>query len=196
MSDETKNLEEESTSPAESPEVEDSVNGESAESGEVVEEVALEQRVAEAEAKAADYQNRFLRAAADHENYRKRMAREKDELRKFAKSDLISDLLPALDNLKLGLQGAEQYQSDDARQVAFGFQMVAKQIKDILGESGLVELDPVGVAFDPNLHEATSNQPSEEYGEGIVAQTLRVGYTLNERLLRPATVIVSSGKPE
>lgn len=157
-------------------------------------ELSLEQRLSEAEARATDYQNRYLRGAADHENYRKRMAREKDELRKFAKGDLISDLLPALDNLKLGLQGAEQYQSDDAKQVAFGFQMVAKQIKDILGESGLVELDPVGSAFDPNLHEAASNQPSEEHGEGVVCQTLRVGYTLNDRLLRPATVIVSSGK--
>ena len=159
-------------------------------------EKSPEERVAEAEARAADYQGRFLRAAADHENYRKRMARDKEELRKFAKGDLISDLLPALDNLKLGLQGAEQYKSDDAKQVAFGFQMVAKQIKDILGESGLKEVDPVGSAFDPNLHEAASNQPSEEYGEGIVAQTLRVGYTLNDKLLRPATVVVSSGKAE
>lgn len=156
-------------------------------------EKSLEERLVEAEGRAAELQARFLRAAADHENYRKRMAREKDELRKFAKGDLIGDLLPALDNLKLGLQGAEQYKSDDAKQVAFGFQMVVKQIKDILAESGLEEIDPVGAAFNPNLHEAASNQPSEEYGEGIVSQTLRVGYSLNERLIRPATVVVSSG---
>lgn len=195
MSENTKEPTEETVEePVETAETEvvEEVAEESEESG----EKSLEERLAEAEARAADYQGRFLRAAADHENYRKRMARDKEELRKFAKGDLISDLLPALDNLKLGLQGAEQYQSDDAKQVAYGFQMVAKQIKDILGDSGLKEVDPVGSAFDPNLHEAASNQPSEEYGEGLVAQTLRVGYTLNDKLLRPATVVVSSGKPE
>lgn len=199
MSEETKNPPEDATEETLDGQTEAAVDANEATEGgadSVAVEKTPEERVAEAEARAADYQNRFLRAAADHENYRKRMAREKDDLRKFAKGDIISDLLPALDNLKLGLQGAEQYTSDDAKQVAFGFQMVAKQIKDILGESGLVEVDPVGSAFDPNLHEATSNQPSSEYGEGIVSQTLRVGYTLNDRLLRPATVIVSSGKSE
>ncbi|MGB0370925.1 MAG: nucleotide exchange factor GrpE [Opitutales bacterium] len=196
MSDDTKNPTEEAVEEVDENVTAESVVEEAVEAPESEDEVTLEQRVSTAEARAAEYQNRFLRAAADHENYRKRMAREKDDLRKFAKGDLISDLLPALDNLKLGLQGAEQYQSDDAKQVAFGFQMVAKQIQDILGESGLVAIDPVGSAFDPNLHEAASNQPSEEHGEGIVCQTLRVGYTLNERLLRPATVVVSSGKPE
>ncbi|NRA27319.1 MAG: nucleotide exchange factor GrpE [Opitutales bacterium] len=193
-SEETKNPdvdEETAAESVETPEVEAN-----AEESYVSDENELVSRLNQAEARAAELQDRLLRTAAEQENYRKRMAREKDDLRKYAIGDLIEDLLPAIDNMKLGLQGATQYDSTEAKNVAYGFEMVINQIKQILGDKGLTEIDPTGGAFDPNLHEATSNQPSDEHDEGVVIQTLRAGYTLNERLLRPATVIVSSGKAD
>lgn len=146
----------------------------------------------EAQAEAAEMKTRYLRAVADMENYRKRMTREKQDTIRGAAADVVESLLPVLDNMKLGLQAAENH--PEAKDVTYGFKMVDDQLKKSLSEQGLEELIPDGDTFDPNLHECVAHQPSNEVNEDIVIQTVRAGYRLNERLIRAATVIVSSGQ--
>jgi molecular chaperone GrpE len=141
---------------------------------------------------AAAAQDRYLRAVADLENFRRRTVREKEELRAFAAARVIEELLPVLDNLALGLTAAKAPKADLSTLVG-GIEMVATQLKSTLGNHGLKEINPVGQAFDPNQHEAISQQPSTDVPEGRVVQVVRAGYSLNGRLLRPASVVVSSG---
>lgn len=150
-----------------------------------------ESELDKARREAADMKSRYLRSVADLENYRKRMAREKQETIRSASADLIESLLPVLDNLKLGLQAAENH--PEAKDVTTGFRMVEEQLRKTLNEHGLVEIRPDGEKFDPNEHECISHQSSPDVEEDKVIQTVRAGYRLNDRLIRPANVIVSSG---
>lgn len=144
-----------------------------------------------AQAEAAEMKGRYLRSVADMENFRKRIAREKQDIIRSAAASVIESLLPVLDNMKLGLQAAEQH--PEAKEVTFGFKMVDDQLKKSLSEQGLEELNPDGESFDPNLHECIAHQASNEVEEDHVIQTVRAGYRLNDRLIRAANVIVSSG---
>lgn len=144
-----------------------------------------------AQNEAAEMKVRYLRAVADLENYRKRITREKQDIIRGAAVSVVESLLPVLDNMKLGLQAAENH--PEAKDVTFGFKMVDDQLKKSLSEQGLQELIPDGEPFDPNLHECISHQPSDEVAEDFVIQTVRAGYRLNDRLIRAASVIVSSG---
>ena len=144
-----------------------------------------------AQAEAAEMKSRYLRSVADMENYRKRIAREKQDIIRSAAANVVESLLPVLDNMKLGLQAAENH--PEAKDVTIGFKMVDEQLKKSLFEQGLEELLPDGEAFDPNLHECIAQQTSDEIKEDHVIQTVRAGYRLNERLIRAANVIVSSG---
>ena len=152
-----------------------------------VEETPLEK----AEKEAAEMKARWLRSVADMENYRKRIAREKQDIIRSASAGVIESLLPVLDTMKLGLQAAENH--PEAKDVVVGFKMVDDQLKRSLQEQGLEELVPDGEVFDPNMHECISHQPSADVDEGKVIQTIRAGYRLNNRLVRAANVIVSSG---
>ena len=134
---------------------------------------------------------RYLRSVADLENFRKRIAREKQEIIRSAAAGVIESILPILDTMKLGLQAAENH--PEAKDVTAGFKMVEEQLRRTLSDHGLEELVPDGGPFDPNLHECISHQPSEDVPEDHVIQTVRAGYRLNERLIRAASVIVSSG---
>ena len=153
----------------------------------VVEVSELEQ----AQKEAAEMKTRYLRSVADLENFRKRMAREKQEIIRSAAANVVESLLPVLDNMKLGLQAAENH--PEAKDVTVGFKMVDDQLKRSLQEQGLEELIPDGEAFDPNFHECIAHQPSADVEEDKVIQTVRAGYRLNDRLIRAANVIVSSG---
>lgn len=144
-----------------------------------------------AQAEASEMKTRYLRAVADLENYRKRIGREKQDIIRRAAANVIEELLPVLDNMKLGLQAAENH--PEAKDVTIGFKMVDDQLKKTLSEQGLEELIPDGETFDPNLHECIAHQPSDDVKEDHVIQTVRAGYRLNERLIRAANVIVSSG---
>ncbi len=128
---------------------------------------------------------------ADLENFRKRTVREKDELRQFAASGVMEDIIPILDNLGLGLGAAKQ--QTDVKAITDGITLVLEQFKSTLAKHGLKEINPQGQAFDPNLHDCISHQPSAEVPEEKVSQVVRLGYSLNGRLLRPASVVVSSG---
>ena len=138
-----------------------------------------------------DLQQRLLRKAADFENYRKRTMREREDLRAETEAFLIEDLLPAIDTLKLGLQAAENH--PQAKDITQGFTLVLEQFKNILGQRGLAESDPVGDAFDPKLHESVSQLASDDFAEGNILETVRIGYYFKEKLLRPASVVVSTG---
>jgi molecular chaperone GrpE len=150
--------------------------------------------LAAARKEAADNHDRYLRAVADLENFRRRTVREKEELRLYSASRLLEDLLPALDNLGLGLAAARQPNAD-LKGLANGVELVQQQLKSALAAHGLKEINPLGQPFDPHQHEAISHQPSEEAKAEHVVKVVRTGYVLNGRLLRPASVIVSSGKP-
>jgi molecular chaperone GrpE len=145
-----------------------------------------------AKQEAAANQDRYLRSVADLENFRRRTVREKDELRQFAASRVLEDLLPILDNLSLGLTAARQ-PGADLKKLTDGIDLVLTQFKSALGNHGLKEINPLGQPFDANLHESIAAQPSAEIPEGNIVAVVRTGFSLNGRLLRPASVVVSSG---
>lgn len=137
-------------------------------------------------------QERALRAVADLDNYRRRAAREMEENRRRANAALIEALLPALDNFQLGLDAAAKH--PEAADVTKGFEVVASQLTQILGEYGLEIVAPQpGEDFDHNAHEAVSQMPSDEVPDHKILTLVRPGFKLNEHLLRPASVVVSSG---
>ena len=150
--------------------------------------------LAAAKKEAAENHDRYLRTAADLENFRRRTVREKEELRLFASSRLLEDLLPALDNLSLGLASARQPKAD-LKSLAGGVELVQQQLRAALAAHGLKEISPLGQPFDPHQHEAISHEASAEVAAESVLRVVRPGYVLNGRLLRPASVVVSSGKP-
>lgn len=144
-----------------------------------------------APSEADQWKDMALRARADLDNYRKRMAQETAEARKYANSALLESLLPILDNFQFGLQAARQEPA--AANLLVGLNMVAGQLQNFLRENGLEEIRTVGEKFDPNVHEAVAQEPSAEVPEGVIISEVRRGFRLRERLLRPASVVVSTG---
>ena len=135
-----------------------------------------------------------LRSQADFENYKKRAAREKEDAMKYANKSLLERLIPIVDNFELGLSAARAEAEESP--IYSGMSLVLKQLNDFLAENGLQPIEAEGQTFDPNLHEAIANEPSEEVPEGKVIRQTRRGYRLRDRLLRPSTVVVSSGPAE
>ena len=131
------------------------------------------------------------RSQADFENYKKRAAREKEEAIKYANSSLLEKLIAIVDNFELGLEAARA--EGEKSPIFSGMSMVLKQLMDFLADSGLKPIDATGQKFDPNLHEAIAHEPSDEFAEGTVIRQTRRGYRMKDRLLRPSSVVVSSG---
>lgn len=142
-------------------------------------------------AKADENWDRLLRQTADFENYKKRAARERQDAIKFANESLLGRLIPVLDNFEMALAAAILAKENSADSLKTGVEMISSQIKAVLTEAGLEEVDATHKMFDPNLHEAVSQQESKELPEGQVLLQLRKGYRLKERLLRPAMVVLS-----
>ena len=153
----------------------------------------LLRKLDEATAEATAQKERYLRTVADLENYRKRALREKEEARRQANCGLVEDLLPVLDNFRLGLKSAEMHEGGTA--FAEGFRMILTQMESALKQNGLEEIKPEEEAFDPNFHEAVGHVPHESIEDGHVVEVHRIGYRLHERLLRPAAVVISNGAP-
>jgi molecular chaperone GrpE len=135
------------------------------------------------------YRDQALRSAADLENYRKRMIREKEEAVRFANAGLFEKLLPILDNFELGLEAARGDAS--AKGIVDGFSMVHRQLGDFLQASGLQIIEAVGQPFDPKFHEALGHESDPSQADGVVLRQPRRGYRLADRLIRPASVIVN-----
>jgi molecular chaperone GrpE len=133
-----------------------------------------------------------MRSQADFENYKKRCAREKEEAIKYANSSLLERLLPIVDNFELGLSAARA--EGEQSPVYAGMSLVFKQINDFLNDNGLQPIDAVGHKFDPNLHDAIAHEPSDSVPENHIIRQTRRGYRFKDRLLRPSSVVVSSGR--
>lgn len=139
------------------------------------------------EAEASKWKELSLRTAAEMDNLRKRTAREREEAIRYANQRLLEDLLPVIDNFEMGMQAAAQ---DTSSMIYIGMDMVRKQLAEFLSNQGVEEL-PVTGQFNPNLHDAVSQELSDQ-PEGEILRVTRRGYKLRDRLLRPASVIVAT----
>jgi len=147
-------------------------------------------------AKADENWDKYLRTAAELDNYRKRVAREKEELARFTTERIVTALLPALDNLERAIDAAQKHGAEGATMIE-GITQVYNQFRRSLAEFGLQEMIArAGDPFDANFHEAVSQVESAEHPEGHVIEQLQRGYKLADRLVRPARVVVSKGQPE
>ena len=160
--------------------------------GKLNNESAKEANQSTSDSPKEDFKSLYLRSLADLENFRKRVAKDKQDIIKMANGSLIESLLPVIDTMKLGLQAADN--KPEAADIKKGFEMVLEQLNSALHDNGVSELSPEGSLFDPTLHESIAYQASATVPEDHVIQTARSGYTLNDRLIRAAHVIVSSGK--
>jgi molecular chaperone GrpE len=140
-------------------------------------------------AKADEYYDRLLRAAADLENYKKRAERERSDIIKFAHEEIMSDLIVVLDNFERALQAAET--SADPAQLAEGVKLIRKQLLTVLQKYGLRPIEAIGKPFNPEFHEAVAQVETDEHPEGTVLTEQLKGYTLDSRLLRPSVVVTS-----
>lgn len=132
-----------------------------------------------------------LRAQADFDNFRKRAAREKEEAVRYANAAFLERLIPILDNFELGLNAARA--TGESSPILSGMDMVSRQLSEFLASHGVEPVAAEGAAFDPNVHEAVAQESHQEIADGWVVRQLRKGFKLKERLLRPATVVVSKG---
>ncbi len=149
--------------------------------------------LAELKALADENWDRYLRAAAELENVRKRASRDVEKAHKFALERFCSELLAVKDSLEIGLATADKA---DVQSLLAGKEATLKLLTTTMERFGVVELNPEGEPFDPQEHEAMSMQPSSELEPGSVLTVFQKGYALNGRLLRPARVVVASEPPE
>lgn len=139
--------------------------------------------------KIAALEEKIIRMQADFDNFRKRLAREKEDSIRFSNQGLLEELLPVVDNFELGLKAAET--AADAKSIVLGLQMVKTQLERLLKDSGVTEIEALGTIFDPHVHDAVSKEESAELPEGTIIALRRKGYRLRDRLLRPASVVVA-----
>jgi len=167
-----------------------------------VEEIEREMRETAAEAAAdapapgdaaagTDYKDRYMRAIADFDNFRKRSEREKADFYKYAVGSVLKDILPVLDNFDRALDHAEE--GDEFHK---GVLLIYKQLFEALQKNGLKPIDETGVHFDPNIHEAVIREEDDSVPNHTVTAVLQKGYFLHDRLIRPALVKVAVGGPE
>jgi molecular chaperone GrpE len=154
-------------------------------------EVEMEQKIDEVQAvthERDEYLDALQRLKAEFDNYRKRVAGDHHELAARAQERLVRELVPVLDDLERALEAATQHEE---AKLEDGVRLVHRALADALGREGLAEIDTNG-KFDPHTQEALLSQPSDEE-EGTVIQVLQKGYTLGDRVLRPARVVISAG---
>ncbi len=149
---------------------------------------ALTRQLGEAEAKLAEMRETVLRERAELDNQRKRMQRDLEQARKFANEKLLAELLPVLDNLERGLAA----DGSDATALRGGVELTLREFTRVIEAHGLKAVGAVGEAFDPEQHQAMAMVDGGALGPGKVVLVMQKGYVLNERLLRPALVSVSS----
>ena len=132
-------------------------------------------------------QDRLLRTAAEFDNYRKRVERERRELADYMKADVLAELLPIVDNFERAMQAP----SSDADSLRKGVELIHKQMLDFLRKRGVTPIEALGADFDPNFHQAVIHETSPSHREGEVIEELQRGYMLGDKLLRPAMVKVA-----
>lgn len=150
----------------------------------------LEEKVKQLEAEIADYVDTLKRVQAQFENYKKRIKKEFDTFTQISTHKLVKELLPILDNLERALSSAES--TDDKGKIIEGVKLIYDQFKQALEKQGLKAVDPAGDRFDPYFHEAIMQVESDEHEDNTVVEVFQKGYLINDHLLRPAIVKVSS----
>ncbi len=153
---------------------------------------ALEQELENAQQKVAEYHDKMLRMQAEMENLRKRNERDLSNAHKYAIEKFASELLQVKDSLELGLDAADV----NAAKLQEGTELTLKMMNSVLQKFAIEEIDPSGETFDPNLHQAMTIQVSNEHEPNTVISVMQKGYILNDRLLRPAMVIVAKAPEE
>lgn len=189
--DETKEVEEASSSDLdrEPQELKEDVVTEQAQDDTNEQITALQKEVADLEKELEEMKNRYLRAQADLENFRRRTRKEKEEQAKYAALPVVQALLPVLDNLERALAASKESGANDG--LIKGVEMVDKQIRDVLAEEGLTPIQGKGEPFNPEYHDAVMQVESEDVDSGIVVEELQRGYMLKDRVIRPSMVKVS-----
>ncbi len=153
----------------------------------------IEEKLASAQNELKEAQDRVLRVSAEFENYKKRSAREMAAHRKYANETLIKALLPVVDNLELAIQSArENGHAEDG--LLEGIEMTRKEILKVFEKFGVTPVEAEGKPFDPSIHEAAMQEASDTHPENTVIREFQKGYRIEERLLRPAMVVVSKGE--
>ncbi|MCL1127401.1 nucleotide exchange factor GrpE [Shewanella surugensis] len=153
----------------------------------------LEQALKAAAAKVEEQKDSVIRAAAEVDNIRRRAAIDVEKARKFALEKFANELLPVLDNLERALEGTDA-EDEATKSLCEGVDLTLKGFVGAVGKFGLSQVSPQGDAFNPDLHQAIGMQPSSEFPANTVMAVMQKGYVLNERLLRPAMVMVSQGE--
>ena len=174
----------ENTAPEQDPAMED------LEQAEQQVEEDLQKALEEARQQAADHWDALLRVKADMENLRRRTRIDVENAHKFALEKFVNELLPVLDSMEMGIQAAEK-EGATVETLKEGMEMTFKMMLDVLSRFGVERIDPVGESFDPQKHEAMTMVPSAEHEPNTVMDVIQKGYSLNERLVRPARVVVS-----
>jgi len=159
---------------------------------EVTEVDILKERLEESEEECKKLEDRLLRVAAEFDNFKKRTAKEFDNLIKFANQDLILKLTDTLDNFERALESTKN--SSDFDSFHKGLELIYSHLKEVLTKEGLEGIKTVGEKFDPNFHEAVSQIESDEYQEGVIAKEISKGYILKDRVIKAPKVVVSIGK--
>ena len=154
---------------------------------ELPQEISLEEQLADAE-------QRVLRGQAELENYRKRSQRDLAEQRRYAALPLARDLLTVMDNLQRAIEAAVK--ANEGEGLVSGVQMVVDQLATILGQYDCLLIEADGEAFDPNLHAAIGQAPSDEHPPGTIVQVMQAGYRMHDRVVRPAQVMVAISSDE
>lgn len=150
----------------------------------------LEEMLAEAKQEAESQKELALRTMADMENLKRRTRLDVESAHKFALEKFVNELLPVLDSMEMGLDAASKEEAS-AESIREGLDMTFKQFLDVLQKFNVERVNPVGEKFDPQLHEAMTMVPSPDHDSQVVMEVFQKGYVLNERLVRPARVIVA-----
>jgi molecular chaperone GrpE len=152
---------------------------------------ALTEQIQKLAAEKQDLTNTLVRLQADFDNYRKRTEKERDQARHRGVENLVEQLLPVLDGFDRALAAHDDPAYEDYRK---GFELIRKQLWDLLAKQGVHRIESVGKEFDPNVHHAVEHVPTNEYPDGAVIDEFQPGYTFHHRVLRPAMVRVASGR--
>jgi molecular chaperone GrpE len=154
-------------------------------------EAGLAEQVQKLVAEKQDLTNTLVRLQADFDNYRKRIEKERDQARHRGVEHLVEQLLPVLDGFDRALAAHDDPAYEEYRK---GFELIRKQLWDVLAKQGVHRIESVGKEFDPNVHHAIEHVPTTDYPDGAVIDELQPGYTFHHRVLRPAMVRVASGR--
>jgi molecular chaperone GrpE len=169
----------------------ENVNNEDAERTNEEDMTLMQNELEDARAQTQIAIDKMMRLAAEFDNYKKRSAKEYENIRKYAAENLLKELLPIVDNFERAIESANE--SKDFDSFIEGVKLILNQMINLLEKEGVTMIKSVGEIFDPNVHEAVMHVASDEYPENVVVQELQKGYILKDRVVRPAMVSVSKG---